>query len=348
MLLDNAAEFRRRRDGALGSPLGHTQNAVYLTTIFALGCIFYDSTQGIIQRFSLNKKWFYLYGAMCAFAYLYTRPLIRRRFGSASRGYINWTTIYAVWLCAAVFYHLPSLDTLGLDVKADLSMFITVFLGSIAVLGSVSGAYGIGILFRLVSPRLLDRTSGAKDAFTTVILNSWNLAIACSSYYSLCGNGPTEGGMAGDAVRSAVCGRWLHPLSAIRHPAFSGWVIYGEPANNGTTIAALDSNNIVDTAAAGTMNISSIVELEVAASSHAISPVFTTWLTLFAMVLVNSVAEYAAGAAFGAAYSLEARRGEWRLNSKPKILPNILVFSIFPIFPFINAVCLSVTLLNEI
>lgn len=33
-------------------------------------------------------------GAMCMFAYLYVRPLIRRRLGSASRGYINFTTIY--------------------------------------------------------------------------------------------------------------------------------------------------------------------------------------------------------------------------------------------------------------
>ena len=306
MILQKPADTRKNRDEPLVGPLGHTQYAVYLTTIFALGCIFYDSTQGIIQRFSLNKKWFYLYGAMCAFAYLYARPLIRRRLGSASSGYINWTTVYAVWLCAAVFYHLPSLDTLGLDVKADLSMLITVFLGSIVVLGCVSSAYGIGVLFRLCSPRLLDRTSGAKDAFTTVILNSWNLAIACSSYYSLCGNGLSEDGVQGDAVRAGVCRRLLHPLSAIRHPAFSGWVIYGEPVSNGTTF--IDD---IETGAVP-LNMSSMVELEAAASSHAISPVFTVWLTLFVMVLVNSIADYAAGAAMGAAYSPDARRGETR------------------------------------
>ena len=52
-------------------------------------------------------------GATCLFAYLYVRPLIRRRLGSASRAYINYSTIYICWLLLAVFYHLPSLESLG-------------------------------------------------------------------------------------------------------------------------------------------------------------------------------------------------------------------------------------------
>lgn len=282
------------------SSVRHTQYAFYLTTIFAMSCIIYDSTQGIIQRYHFSKKWFWLYGVMCLFAYLYTRPLIRKRLGSASAGYINWTTVYAVWLCAAVFYHLPSLDSLGLDVRADVSMLITVFLGSLVALGILSASYGAAVLFRLLSPRLFDR-AGTREVFTTIILNATTLAIACSSYYSLCGNAAAYTTTTGiprtsasynntnttDSVRLNVCGKWLHPLSAIRHPSFSAWVIYGESSSNTT----------------------STTSVEAGPSAQLISPVLTIWLTLFSMTLVNSVADYAAGAAFSAAYSSEARRG---------------------------------------
>lgn len=52
-------------------------------------------------------------GATCLFAYLYLRPLIRRGLGSASRGYINYSAVYICWLLMAVFYHLPSLESMG-------------------------------------------------------------------------------------------------------------------------------------------------------------------------------------------------------------------------------------------
>ena len=54
-----------------------------------------------------------LAGATCLFAYLYLRPLIRRGLGSASRGYINYSAVYICWLLMAVFYHLPSLESMG-------------------------------------------------------------------------------------------------------------------------------------------------------------------------------------------------------------------------------------------
>lgn len=205
------------KDGGLGpsglhSAFSHTQLAVYVSSLFALCCIGYDSThvglaaragrgaakpwwrrrpppatvaaarptslllphhlppclytrcpQDIIQRSHINKKWYYLFGAgghwprqarpepavpppaarcpsgsqpllapplapagrgphlhrplragaTCLFAYLYLRPLIRRGLGSASRGYINFSAVYICWLLMAVFYHLPSLESMG-------------------------------------------------------------------------------------------------------------------------------------------------------------------------------------------------------------------------------------------
>ena len=49
------------------------------------------------------------------------------------RAYINFHSLFIVWLCSAVFYHLPSLETMGLNAKADLSLLIVVFLGTLAV-----------------------------------------------------------------------------------------------------------------------------------------------------------------------------------------------------------------------
>ncbi len=51
----------------------------------------------------------------------------------ARSGQINYYTLYIGWLCTAVFYHLPSLEALGIDVKADLSLALSVFFSSLAV-----------------------------------------------------------------------------------------------------------------------------------------------------------------------------------------------------------------------
>ena len=207
------------------SPFRHTQYALYLTVTVALSCVFYDSTHGIMERYHINRKWFYLYGIMCLFAYLYTRPMIRRRLGSASAGYINWSSVYVVWLCAAVFYHLPSLESMGLDVKADISMALTVFLLSLLVLGGLATLHGIGVVFNMVAPRLLFGNAGAREVFSAVILNAFNFSIATSTFYSFCGNAADhsagKGVAANDGVRAIICGCWLHPLSASQYPAFT-------------------------------------------------------------------------------------------------------------------------------
>ena len=49
------------------------------------------------------------------------------------RGYINLYTLYISWLCSAVFVHLPSLQSMGFDVRADITMLITILLLSLLV-----------------------------------------------------------------------------------------------------------------------------------------------------------------------------------------------------------------------
>jgi len=183
-------------------------------------------------------------------------------------------------------------------------MLLTVFLLSLLVLATLSALHEVAITFRFLSPRLLDPgMTGLRHVSTSVILNALTFAIACSTYYSFCGNAAAAGG-AGDRhsppdfFRSAVCGKWLHPVSAVRHPAFSAWVIYGEAAGNA-------SSSPPSAGEASTQSSAAPVVLEVdypldglgalaVPATQVISPVFTTWLTLFALFLANCFADYAA------------------------------------------------------
>lgn len=49
------------------------------------------------------------------------------------RGYLNYYSVYLFWLGSAVFVHLPSFQSMGIDVKADISMLLTIFLLSLLV-----------------------------------------------------------------------------------------------------------------------------------------------------------------------------------------------------------------------
>jgi len=53
--------------------------------------------------------------------------------GVPCSGYINFTSVYIAWLCGAIFLHLPSFASLGIDFKTDLSLLLTVFLFSLLV-----------------------------------------------------------------------------------------------------------------------------------------------------------------------------------------------------------------------
>ena len=56
------------------------------------------------------------------------------------RGYLNYYSVYLFWLGSAVFIHLPSFQSMGIDVKADISMMLTIFLLSLLVCNAVHSA----------------------------------------------------------------------------------------------------------------------------------------------------------------------------------------------------------------
>jgi hypothetical protein len=78
-----------------------------------------------------------------------------------------------------VFLHLPGLTTLGIDVKADVSVLLTTLLGSLAVLASLHAAYGLAAALHLVEPVLHNPSAGLRQILSIVLLNATTMAIAC-------------------------------------------------------------------------------------------------------------------------------------------------------------------------
>ena len=213
------------------------------------------------------------------------RPLIRRRLGSASSGYINWGTVYAVWLCSAVFYHLPSFESLGFDIKADVSILLTIFLLSCGLLGILATLFSTTMSFRSISTKLLYIPPSSRELFSVVVLNAMNLAMACSTYYSFCGNSPVSKnlGYDRDSAREIECKWLLKPLPANKHPIYSPWMIYGENACPESSCGAAIDGQEINTPSA---------QSDMIDGRSIISPVFTTWLTLFALFMCNSAADF--------------------------------------------------------
>ena len=117
---------------------------------------------------------------------------------------------------------------------------------------TLHGLHGLAVFCKLLSPALYNPFSGFRDWSSIILLNSFNLAVACrsdallccspslqgcrhqiycSTYYSFCGNPVAHSkGTEGGGLKAAVCSKWLHPIDMREHPALASWVIYGAPA----------------------------------------------------------------------------------------------------------------------
>jgi hypothetical protein len=68
------------------------------------------------------------------------------------RGYVNFYSLYIVWLCSALFCHLPSFQALGIDMKADVSLALSIAASSLLVLGVLHGLQLLLIHFKMLAP----------------------------------------------------------------------------------------------------------------------------------------------------------------------------------------------------
>lgn len=157
-----------------------------------------------------------------------------------------------------------------------------------------------------------------------MLLNTLTLAMTCSTYFQLCGNGGAREGLQDSSfLHQAVCGHWLSPVSTSEYPNFSAWMLYGERSDD----AGVPNKPAVVHAAAGSarggssgssssifnasfwwgapapppppadegfglggFNASQLAELVSPvngpdSSGSVISPVFTMWITLVALYI---------------------------------------------------------------
>lgn len=65
---------------------------------------------------------------------------------------MNFYSLYILWLCSALFCHLPSLEALGIDIKADVSLALSIAASSMMVLGVLHGLQAALIHFKWLAP----------------------------------------------------------------------------------------------------------------------------------------------------------------------------------------------------
>ncbi|WVY91769.1 hypothetical protein V8G54_037283 [Vigna mungo] len=163
---------------------------------------------------------------------------------------VKWWSMYIAWILVAAVYHLPSFQSMGVDMRMNLSLFLTIYLSSILFL----------LVFHIIFLGLwyigfVSRVAGKRPEILTILQNCAVLSVACCVFYSHCGNRAMQRERTldhknsnwfsfwkkGDGntwlakflrmneLKDQVCSSWFAPVgSASDYPLLSKWVIYGE------------------------------------------------------------------------------------------------------------------------
>lgn len=256
-------------------PHEHSQHAIIAVVAGSLFFISVDNIQTLIHKLDNNIKWWSMYAFFFGFLYFFSSPFLGR---TIQPNYSNFSRWYVLWLLIAGVYHFPSMQSMGVDIKMSLSLFLTLLLLSVLALLVFHITFLVLWYMGLVA-----RFAGKQLEILTILQNSTVLSIACCVFYSYCGNRtPTrEKGSKGSGLletfikwdngswgsrwpqvhelKEQVCSTWLAPVgSASDYPVFSKWVIYGGSAEN-------------------------------------ISPVYSLWATFIGLYIANYVVERSTG-----------------------------------------------------
>ncbi|KAG0469979.1 hypothetical protein HPP92_016679 [Vanilla planifolia] len=290
LLLDTRKMERMRTILTHTYPYPHEHSRHALTAVI-VGCLFFissDNIQTLIQKLDKNIKWWSMYICLFGFFYFFSSPFVRK---TIKPSYSNFSRWYIAWIFIAAIYHLPSFQSMGVDLRMNLSLFLTIYLSSVLFL----------IVFHIIFLGLwyiglVSRVAGKRPEILTIIQNCAVISIACCVFYSHCGNRAIQKESLTDQKnpgwfvfalwqkheentwiskllrmhewKEQVCSSWFAPVgSANDYPFFSKWVIYGELACNGSC----------------------------AGSSHEISPVYSLWATFIGLYIANYVVERSTG-----------------------------------------------------
>ncbi|GJT33050.1 putative ribonuclease H-like domain-containing protein [Tanacetum coccineum] len=223
------------------------------------------------------------------------------------------------WILVAAVYHLPSFQSMGVDMRMNLSLFITIYISSIFVL----------LVFHLIFLGLwyiglVSRVAGRRPEILTILQNCAVLSVACCVFYSHCGNHALnekrlvrrDSGLftlwkKGEPsiwlkkflkmyeLKDEICKSWFAPVgSAGDYPLLSKWVLYGEFSSSGPC-----------------------------ESSDEISPIYSLWATFIGLYMANYVVERSTGWALTHPLSVEKTEKLKNKQMKPNFLDMVPWYS---------------------
>ncbi|XP_011627911.1 uncharacterized protein LOC18446479 isoform X1 [Amborella trichopoda] len=289
-LLENLGMERVRTILTYKYPYPHEHSRHAMTAVI-VACLFFissDNLHTLIQKLDSNVKWWSMYIGLVGFFYFFSSPFIRK---TIKPSYSNFSRWYIAWIFIAALYHLPSFQSMGVDMRMNLSLFLTLYLSSVLFL-IVFHVIFLGLWY----VGLVARVAGKRPEILTIIQNCAVLSIACCVFYSHCGNRAVSkekllerrnSGLFSfpfwkkeerskwlshfihvHELKEQVCSSWFAPVgSASDYPLFSKWVIYGEIACSGSC----------------------------AGQSDEISPIYSLWATFIGLYMANYVVERSTG-----------------------------------------------------
>ncbi|XP_010455595.1 PREDICTED: uncharacterized protein LOC104737182 [Camelina sativa] len=268
-------------------PYPHEHSRHAIIAVF-FGCLFFissDNMHTLIEKFSL--KWWSMYACLLGFFYFFSSPFIQK---TIRPNYSNFSRWYIAWILVAALYHLPNFQSMGLDLRMNLSLFLTIYISSILFL-VVFHIIFLGLWY----VGLVSRVAGRRPEILTILQNCAVLSMACCIFYSHCGNrailrqkphGRQYSSWFSfwkkehrnntwlakfirmNELKDQVCSSWFAPVgSASDYPLLSKWFIYGEIACNGSCPD----------------------------SSDEISPIYSLWATFIGLYIANYVVERSTG-----------------------------------------------------
>lgn len=299
-------------------PHEHSRHAIIAVVV---GCLFFISSDNIhtlVEKLDNNIKWWSMYGCLLGFFYFFSSPFIGK---TIKPSYSNFSRWYIAWILVAAVYHLPSFQSMGVDMRMNLSLFLTIYVSSILFLL----VFHI-IFYGLWYIGLVSRVAGKRPEILTILQNCAVLSIACCVFYSHCGNRailrqrPLERKPSNwfslfkkqerntwlakflrmNELKDQVCLSWFAPVgSASDYPLLSKWVIYGELACSGSCPG----------------------------SSDGISPIYSLWATFIGLYIANYVVERSTGWALTHPVSIKEYGKLKKKQMKPDFLDMVPWYS---------------------
>ncbi|XP_057502626.1 uncharacterized protein LOC130786327 isoform X2 [Actinidia eriantha] len=279
-------------------PHEHSHHAIIAV---AVGCLFFissDNMHTIIQKLDNNRKWWSMYACLLAFFYFFSSPFLGK---TIKPSYSNFSRWHIAWILVASLYHLSSFQSMGVDMRMNLSLFLTIYVSSILFL-LVFHVMFLGLWY----VGLVACVAGKRPAILAILQNCAVISIACCVVYNRCGNRailrekPFERTHSGwfsfwkkeeqktwlakflriNEFKDEICSSWFAPVgSASDYSLLSKWVIYGELACSGSCPG----------------------------SSDEISPIYSLWATFVGLYIANYVVERSTGYPNPSAFTYEKR-----------------------------------------